>query len=88
MMEDGHCKRVVHAEENALLSAARNGNEVFGTTLYCNYQPCWECFKSIRNARISKVVYRSVYKREDPRVVEAASETGIELLQVNSETTE
>ena len=85
MIENNHCVRVVHSEANALLSAARNGNKVQGATLYCNYQPCWECFKLIINAGISKVVYKEIYKKEDSRVVEAAFKTGIVLFQVKTE---
>lgn len=85
MIRDNHCIRVVHAEINCLLSAARLGGGTHDAILYCNYQPCWECFKAIVNAGISKVVYRLVYKMEDPRVVEAASITGITLLKVSTE---
>lgn len=77
MVEDNHCKRVLHAEVNAIINAARVGVSTLGATLYCNYQPCWECFKAIINAGIKKVVYRSVYKTEDIRVVQAAARVGI-----------
>jgi dCMP deaminase len=82
MMVDGHCKRVVHAEVNAIVNAARNGASTMGATLYCNYMPCWDCFKTIINAGIAEVVYRNVYKSEDERVVESASTVGIGLRHI------
>jgi deoxycytidylate deaminase len=37
----------VHAEQNALLSAARHGIAVADATLYTTHQPCFSCLKGI-----------------------------------------
>lgn len=67
-IEDNHCRRVVHAEMNALLSAARLGNSTEGAVIYCNTLPCYDCFKALVTAGIKEVVYSGIYK-PDPRVL-------------------
>lgn len=47
----------VHAEQNALLSAARFGISVEGADLYTTMQPCFGCAKEIAQAKIRHVVY-------------------------------
>jgi dCMP deaminase len=47
----------VHAEQNAILSAARFGISVEGATLYTTTQPCFGCLKEMLQARISSVYY-------------------------------
>ena len=47
----------VHAEQNAILSAARFGIAVAGSTLYTTMQPCFGCAKEIAQAKITEVVY-------------------------------
>lgn len=47
----------VHAEQNAILSAARFGISVQGATLYTTTQPCFGCLKEMLQARIRSVYY-------------------------------
>ena len=47
----------VHAEQNAILSAARFGISVQGSTLYSTTQPCFGCLKEMLQAKISQVYY-------------------------------
>lgn len=47
----------VHAEQNALLSAARFGIAVEGATLYTTMQPCFGCAKELAQVKIVEVVY-------------------------------
>jgi dCMP deaminase len=51
----------VHAEQNAIIQAARLGAALCGTTLYCTHQPCAICCKMIINAGIVRVVYKQGY---------------------------
>lgn len=51
----------VHAEQNAIIQAARVGCSVEGCTLYCTHQPCVICAKIIINSGISRVVYKEGY---------------------------
>ena len=54
----------VHAEQNAIIQAARYGINVSGGTLYCTHQPCVICAKMIINAGIARVVYKEGYPDE------------------------
>ena len=46
----------VHAEQNAIIQAAKLGVSVQGATLYCTHQPCSICAKMIINSGIARVV--------------------------------
>lgn len=65
--EDGtkskHCIRTVHAEQNAIVQAARNGISIEGATIYCSMTPCFTCAKLIINAGIKRVVANKDYHR-------------------------
>ncbi len=54
----------VHAEQNAIIQAARLGSSIDGATLYCTHQPCVLCAKMIVNAGIRRVVYEKGYPDE------------------------
>ncbi len=47
----------VHAEQNALLSAARFGIATEGTTLYSTMRPCFGCTKELLQANVSGFFY-------------------------------
>jgi dCMP deaminase len=50
----------VHAEENAIVAAARNGVSIRGATLYHNTEiPCRRCFGLAINAGIAEVVVKN-----------------------------
>lgn len=53
-----------HAEQNAIIQAARLGLSVDGATLYCTHQPCVICAKMIINSGIKRIVYREGYPDE------------------------
>lgn len=63
--EDGskseHCIRTTHAEQNAIVQAARTGISINGATLYCTMVPCYTCIKLIINAGIKRVVAEHDY---------------------------
>ena len=65
----------VHAEQNAIVNAARMGVCLDGSTLYCTHQPCVICAKLIVNAGIKRVVYKEGYP--DEFAVEVLKEAGI-----------
>ena len=54
----------VHAEQNAIIQAAKYGININGATLFCTHQPCVICAKMIINAGISRVVYKNGYPDE------------------------
>ena len=54
----------IHAEQNAIIQAAKVGVSIEGATIYCTHQPCTICAKIIVNAGISRVVYKNGYPDE------------------------
>ena len=53
-----------HAEQNAIIQAAKYGVNIDGATLYCTHQPCVICAKMIINAGIKRVIYKEGYPDE------------------------
>jgi dCMP deaminase len=80
MMEGGHCVATIHAEQNAIIQAAKNGVTIDGGTVYVTASPCWNCFKSCANAGIARICYGEFYR--DKRSLETAKELGIELVHI------
>lgn len=54
---DNSCARAAHAEENAIVTAARFGISVADTTAYVTHFPCWRCFRMLSNAGIKRIVF-------------------------------
>ena len=69
--------RALHAEQNALIQAARYGLSVEGATLYVNTQPCVLCAKMLINAGICEIVYANPYP--DELAMSMLEEAGITL---------
>lgn len=51
----------IHAEQNAVVQAAKLGISIDGATLYCTHQPCSMCTRILINAGIRRVVYEQGY---------------------------
>jgi dCMP deaminase len=61
--KDGNTKPdVIHAELNCILSCAREGISVEGSTLYITHSPCLACAALIAQSGISKVIYQTEYR--------------------------
>ena len=67
----------VHAEQNAIIQAAKLGVNIDGSTLYCTHQPCILCAKMIVNAGIVRVVYHSGYP--DDFALDIFKEAGVQV---------
>lgn len=67
--------RGLHAEQNAIIQAAKHGVNISGGTLYCSNFPCVICAKMLINAGIVKVIYLSGYPDDLGR--EMLAEAGI-----------
>lgn len=65
-----------HAEQNALVQAAKLGISVDGATMYISHRPCLICTKLLINAGIKRVVYGVDYP--DELSVDVIKESGIE----------
>jgi dCMP deaminase len=53
--------RGLHAEQNAIIQAARHGVNISGAILYCTNSPCIICTKMLINAGVRQVVYLDGY---------------------------
>lgn len=67
--------RGIHAEQNAVIQAAKHGIAIEGATIYCTHQPCVLCAKILLNAGVVEIVYRNAYP--DPLSEELLSEAGV-----------
>ncbi len=57
----GSCSLALHAEENAILFAAKNGSQLEGATLYTTLSPCISCARLIFSSGIKKVYFQKSY---------------------------
>ena len=55
------CSLALHAEENAILYAVKNGSSLEGATLYITLSPCLPCARVIYSSGIKKVFYLNSY---------------------------
>ncbi len=55
------CSLALHAEENAILYAVKNGASLEGSTLYMTLSPCISCARLIFSSGIKRVYYRDSY---------------------------
>lgn len=56
--------RGLHAEQNAIIQAAKYGPLINGAKIYVNTQPCVVCAKMLINAGIEEIVYQNPYPDE------------------------
>lgn len=83
---------VLHAEENAIINAARQGNKTMGTDMYVNWFPCVKCAGMIINAGIKRVFCDNEPDFNHPTFgasfklsLEKLNEAGIEIIYMNYE---
>lgn len=57
----GSCSLALHAEENAILYAVKNGANLEGATLYTTLSPCLPCARLIYSAGVKKVFFDKSY---------------------------
>ena len=75
LMDNGHCVRTLHAEQNAIIQAALHGVITEAATIYVTHQPCFICAKTIINAGISEIVYDKEY--QDDRSLDFLQQAGV-----------
>ena len=57
----------VHAEQNAILSAARFGIAIEGSTVYTTMRPCFGCTKEMLQAKVKAVYYLTEWSHPDEK---------------------
>lgn len=53
--------RGLHAEQNAIIQAARYGIDIEGSSIYITTEPCSVCAKMLINAGIKEIVFATAY---------------------------
>lgn len=79
-------KFTLHAEQNAISYAAKNGISLDGCTMYITTSPCPDCSKLIAQSGINRVVYSDTYS--DTSGIEFLKELGVDVKYYNGETNE
>lgn len=83
LMVDGHCKRTIHSEANAIAQAARTGVSIKGAEIFVTHIPCYDCFKLLVNVGIVKIYYNTYYdNKTNVLLFNTAGELGIIIEQI------
>jgi len=72
--------RGLHAEQNAMIQAAKHGVRIAGATLYTTHHPCSLCAKMAINAGIERIVCCEDYPDDLGRALLASSGVRLEVL--------
>lgn len=72
--------RGLHAEQNAIIQAAKTGISLEGAIMYVTNHPCFICAKMIINSGIKKVVYKEGYS--DKEAEDFLKKSGIEVVKL------
>lgn len=83
----GSCSLALHAEQNAILYASKNGAGIEGSTIYVTLSPCISCARIIYNMKIKKVIFLNSYAAykglPTDEGVEFLRKFGVEVVQYN-----
>ena len=83
----GSCSLALHAEENAILYAVKNGADLLGSTLYVTLSPCLPCARIIFSSGIKKVFYKNSYAEYKGLIsdegVDFLNRFGVEALKID-----
>ena len=71
----------IHAEQNAVIQAAKLGISVEGATIYVTHQPCSVCTRILINSGISRIVYQNDYP--DNFSLDLLKESGVEFVKLD-----
>ena len=69
--------RGLHAEQNAIIQAARYGINISDSSIYITTQPCVVCAKMIINSGIQEIVYQNPY--DDELAMSMLKEAGMKM---------
>ena len=69
----------VHAEQNAIIQAAKLGISLDRAEMFVTHQPCVICTRMILNAGIKRVIYKNGYP--DEFALQLFKEAGVEIIK-------
>ena len=85
--EDGHqsqhCMRTLHAEENAILQAAKDGIKIEGGSIYTKMTPCYNCAMRIARVGLKRLVAQKRY-HADGQSMELFKNANIEVIVIDN----
>lgn len=64
VVRNNHEQATVHAEQNAISHAARNGIKINDSKAYITHYPCINCLKSLLASGIKEINYLHNYKND------------------------
>jgi len=86
----GSCSLALHAEQNAILYASKNGVTIDGSTLFVTLSPCIACARVIYSVGIKKVFFKRSYAQykgiANDEGVDFLRKFGVEVVQYHKET--
>lgn len=84
----GSCSLALHAEQNAILYAAKNNVPIEGCTLYVTLSPCIACARIIYTTGIRRVIFKDSYAQykgiPNDEGVDFLRKFGVEVVQFNN----
>jgi dCMP deaminase len=78
IVRDNHEQATIHAEQNSISYAAKNGVKIDGAIAYVTHYPCLNCAKMLATSGIKKIVYKEDYNN-DPLVAQII--TNVEIVK-------
>jgi dCMP deaminase len=82
IVRDNHEQATVHAEQNAISYAAKNGIRLENATAYITHYPCINCCKLLISSGIKTIYYLKDYKN-DPLVAEFCQQVDVTCISLN-----
>jgi deoxycytidylate deaminase len=74
---------MVHSEEAAIATAARNGIKLDGATIYVTGIPCHLCLRKLMGAGIKRIIYGNVSSKCVDNEVEVVIKDMVEQSRIN-----
>ncbi len=85
----GSCSLALHAEQNAILYAAKNNVSMQDATLYVTLSPCISCARVIYTTGIKKVFFKDSYAKfkglQNDEGVDFLRKFGVEVIEYKIE---
>jgi len=79
----------VHAEQNALITAARFGNAVEESVVYSTLRPCFDCTKAALQAKVAAIYYLHDWQhpigelREQYELIQGTFPGGVHMVDID-----
>lgn len=81
-IKHNHEQNTIHAEQNAIIYAAKSGTSIDQCKAYVTHFPCYHCAKMLIASGIKNIYYHEDYKN-DKLVVDICKKGCVSILQIN-----